>query len=161
MLICSCSNDVEPRSDVSESISLRNNSTLMERYNDFIELSGDEDIQELCIGCGCRKAYKGCLEGTNLSCIIPNTEEVDEECCKGQRGECHQCPSGGIICVRIGLFSNGNDVSDYEMKSLVDVINQHGESVFSQDQIEVIDKYMNSEVLTDFDYSLIDEVLEM
>ena len=60
-------------------------------------LTVSESVYALCIGCGCQKAYKSCLNGVG-ACTYEGV--TDTECCRDLRNDCHQC-DGGLVCIRL------------------------------------------------------------
>ena len=117
------------------------------------------DVNELCIGCGCRKAFKRCEAGQNSSCWLDHEQGapggLEPVCCEGQRNDCHNCEGILPICNRHVFSVQGED--HHEIITLEAIIEQYGEEALPEHLLPIITAHLSGVELTDEQYELIDD----
>jgi len=71
-----------------------------------LALFASMNLSALCIGCGCFKGFRECVDCRHSACCTEGI--VDRNCCKKERKQCNRC-IGSLICIRIG-FINGEAI---------------------------------------------------
>lgn len=114
--------------------------------------SQTENPTNICIGCGCHAAWKACKEGgATHSCWDPFAQEIDIECCKEQRANCHEC-SSGVICVHWNFIADTSIAGFYQ----IDLPLIEEDSILLIPYEIQIDKFINEVPLTEADFDTLD-----
>lgn len=145
--VCSCTADHNEETKQLDEIVSRSSSTLLDNYYQFEKANLGDDIQKICIGCGCSKQRD--------RCEIYNSDSF----CYDLFISCHSCHTGGIwsLCIRTRSIDIGTRKETITITSLPEVLSKYGERIFSSKQINVLNKYLKGERLTREDYLLIDD----
>lgn len=113
-----------------------------------------EELPTLCIGCGCSQDFQNCLNGGDThGCWDLWEEEIDRDCCKDLRAQCHQC-SAGIICIRFTFLGVANPPSDFYA---ITYPISSSDSLLLVPYWEQVEKFLDGEQLSDEDFELLDQ----
>ena len=114
----------------------------------FLMMSVIEQVNALCVGCGCNRAFSSCMArgGCEISTGDGTVLYSSTQCCYDDRDRCHTCGGGALICVRLSAFPEPVNLEEVPPVYLNEIAHL----------MPIIKKYQRGQKLTEAEYAMLD-----